>query len=138
MRECRGAAAIVAMLVLSGCADTVNPVLGGLKIGTANAPLKYPVRVDGHRFDYPNDAWDERVGGTVVLKMRISPAGVVDSAYVLESSGHRSLDSAAVADSRRLRYDPAEQDGEPIEVWARLPVIYPLPEETGTDEPLEP
>lgn len=135
MRGWRPLATLVSIVVVSACADTVNPVLGGLKIGVANPPLKYPVRVDAHHFDYPSDAWDERIGGTVVLKLHISPAGVVDSAYVLESSGHRSLDSAAVADSRRLRYDPAEQDGEPIEVWAKLPVIYPLPEETSEHEP---
>ena len=128
-------AALLAAVVALGCADTVNPVLGGLKIGTANAPLKYPIRVDDHHFDYPSDAWDEQVGGTVVLKLLISPAGSVDTAYVYESSGHASLDSAAVADSRLLRYDPAEQDGEPIEVWAKLPVIYPLPEESDEAHP---
>lgn len=127
--------ALVAALAVLGCADTVKPVLGGLKIGTVNAPLKYPVRVDSHRFDYPTDAWDERVGGTVTLRLRISPTGAVDSAYVYESSGHPSLDSAAVADSRLLRYDPAEQEGEPIEVWAKLPIIYPLPEETDEEQP---
>jgi TonB family protein len=135
VRLWRPVTAIVSVLILSACADTVTPLLGGLKIGTTNAPLKYPVRVDAHHFDYPEDAWDDRVGGTVVLKLRISPAGVVDSAYVLESSGHSSLDSAAVADSRRLRYDPAEQAGEPIEVWAKLPVIYPLPKETEEYDP---
>ena len=127
-------AAILAAVTALGCADTVKPVLGGLKIGTANAPLKYPVRVDNHHFDYPADAWDQRVGGTVVLKLLISPTGAVDSAYVYESSGHPSLDSAAVADSRLLRYDPAEQEGSPIEVWAKLPVIYPLPEESDEQE----
>lgn len=127
--------AILAAVTVLGCADTVKPVLGGLKIGTANAPLKYPVRVDNHHFEYPTDAWDERVGGTVVLRLRISPTGAVDSAYVYESSGYASLDSAAVADSRLLRYDPAEQEGVPIEVWAKLPVIYPLPEESDEHEP---
>lgn len=134
MRSLRPVAFLAALTAL-GCADTVKPVLGGLKIGTVNAPLKYPVRVDNHHFDYPTDAWDEQVGGTVWLRLRISPTGAVDSAYVYESSGHPSLDSAAVADSRLLRYDPAEQEGEPIEVWAKLPVIYPLPEETDEEQP---
>ena len=31
--------------------------------------------------------------------------------------------------ARRLRYEPAAQGGEPVQVWGRLPVIFPIPEQ---------
>ena len=89
-------------------------------------------------FEFPRSAWDEGVGGTTVLKIMIDTDGTVDSALVLESSGHAALDSAALANSRRLLYRPAEQGGEPVKIWGRLPVIYPDPEETMADRQAKP
>lgn len=119
----------------TGCADTVNPAAGGLRLGVQNAPLKPPVRIDSlHPFEYPKSAWSYGASGTTVLKILISESGSVDSAFVLKSSGDPALDSAAVANSRHLEWEPAEQGGRPIQIWGRLPVIYPSPEERP-DEP---
>ena len=126
---------VVLLFGASGCADTVNPAVGGLKIGVQNAPLKPPVRVDSlHPFEYPPSAWSYGASGTTVLKILISESGSVDSAFVLQSSGNRVLDSAAIVNSRHLEWEPAEQGGRPIPIWGRLPVIYPRPEESP-DEP---
>ena len=126
-----GAAGLVG---LTGCADTVNPAAGGLRIGVQNAPLKPPVRIDSlHPFEYPPSAWSFGASGTTVLKILISETGSVDSAFVLQSSGDGALDSAAIVNSRRLRWEPAEQGGRPIPIWGRLPVIYPRPEERRDD-----
>jgi protein TonB len=112
----------------------VNPAAGGLKIGLQNAPLKPPVRIDSlHPFEYPSSAWSYGASGTTVLKILISETGSVDSAFVLQSSGDPVLDSAAVANSRHLEWEPAEQGGRPIPIWGRLPVIYPRPEERPDD-----
>ena len=120
---------------LTGCADTVNPAAGGLRIGVQNAPLKPPVRIDSlHPFEYPPSAWSFGASGTTVLKILISETGSVDSAFVLQSSGDPALDSAAIVNARRLVWEPAEQGGRPIPIWGRLPVIYPRPEERP-DEP---
>ncbi len=127
---------LAAALLVAGCADTVNPAMGGLKIGVQNAALKPPVRLDEqHPFEYPTDAWAQGATGTTILKLLISPAGTVDSAFVLESSGFASLDSAAVANSQRLRYEPAEQGGQPVAIWGRLPVIYPDPQKASKHDP---
>ena len=126
---------LVLLLTVSGCADTVNPTVGGLRIGVQNAPLKPPVRVDSlHPFEYPPSAWSYGASGTTVLKILISETGSVDSAFVLQSSGDPALDSAAIVNSRHLVWEPAEQGGHPIPIWGRLPVIYPRPEERP-DEP---
>lgn len=116
-----------------GCADTPRAA-GGLQLGVDDAPLRPPTRIDeGAAFEYPADAWDEGVGGTTVLKLLISKRGTVESAVVVESSGHPSLDSAALANVTRLRYRPAAQGGAPVEVWGRLPVIFPVPGEGETE-----
>lgn len=121
--------AVAGAVSLGGCADTVRPVLGGLKIGSANQPFYMPVMENEEMpFDYPKSAWDEGVGGETVLKIHISSSGAVDSARVLESSGHPGLDSAAVAGALQLRYRPARQGEDPVAVWGVLPVRYPMPE----------
>lgn len=121
----------LACLVVSatGCADTPR-VAGGLQLGVDDAPLRPPVRIDdGTTFEYPPDAWDDGIDGTTVLRLLISRRGTVDSALVVESSGNAALDSAALANARRLRYKPAAQGGNPVQVWGRLPVVFSVPEQ---------
>ncbi|MGI9039008.1 MAG: energy transducer TonB [Gemmatimonadota bacterium] len=125
--------AVAWALASLGCADTPRAA-GGLQLGVDDAPLRPPTRIDdGAAFEYPTDAWDEGVGGTTVLKLLISKRGTVESAVVVESSGSPSLDSAALANVTRLRYRPAAQGGSPVEVWGRLPVIFPVPGEGETE-----
>ncbi len=134
----RAVSAPVAALLVTGCADTVNPARTGLRLGLEDGPLRPPSSVEADVFEFPRSAWDEGVGGTTVLKIMIDTDGTVDSALVLESSGHAALDSAALANSRRLLYRPAEQGGEPVKIWGRLPVIYPDPGETMAGKQAKP
>lgn len=121
----------------TGCADTPRAV-GGLQLGVDDAPLRPPVRIDEERaFEYPPDAWEDGVGGTTMLRLLISRRGTVDSVVVIGSSGHPSLDSAALANARRLRYTPAAQGGTPVEVWGRLPVVFPVPEQEADSSHVE-
>ncbi|MDH3297354.1 MAG: energy transducer TonB [Gemmatimonadota bacterium] len=118
---------------LTGCADTSRAV-GGLQLGVQDAPLRPPSRIDdGQPFQFPTQAWQEGVGGTAVLKLLISRQGTVDSVMVVESSGHASLDSAALAQASGLRFVPATQGGDPVQVWGRLPVIFPRSDGTEPD-----
>jgi TonB family protein len=114
--------------------DTVNPNRGGLRLGLEDGPLRPPSAVEGDVFEFPRSAWEDGIGGTTVLKIMIDADGTVDSAIVLQSSGSRLLDSAAVANASKLLYRPAEQGGEPVSIWGRLPVIYPLPGEAVADD----
>jgi len=124
---------VVLVAMLAGCADTSRAV-GGLQLGVEDAPLRPPTRIDnGQPFQFPPQAWQEGAGGTTVLKLLISRQGTVDSAMVLESSGHPSLDSAALAQASELRFEPAAQGGDPVQVWGRLPVIFPLSDEMEPD-----
>lgn len=125
--------------LLAGCADTMTPVLGGLRVGVAGGSFHVPV-LENERlpFRYPEAAWRERIGGETKLRIHITREGTVDSAYVVKSSGHPALDSAALAGARQLRYRPARRGEEPVAVWAVLPVRYPMPEEAESGTPEEP
>lgn len=129
-----GALVATTCVVLVGCADTVNPNRSGLRLGLEDGPLRPPAAVKGDVFEFPRSAWEDGISGTTVLKIMIDADGTVDSAIVLESSGHDRLDSAAVANSSKLLYRPAEQGGEPVPIWGRLPVIYPPPGEADADD----
>ncbi|MFQ5678493.1 MAG: TonB family protein [Gemmatimonadota bacterium] len=103
-------------------------MLGGLSVGLQPTSFEVPVMQNEEPpFEYPRAAWKDRVGGETLLRIHISPGGAVDSVLVEVSSGHRGLDSAAVVGARRLRYRPARRGGEPMAVWATLPVRYPMP-----------
>lgn len=129
----RRAGLAVVCLTAAGCVDTPRAI-GGLKLGVDDAPLRAPMRIDsGTPFKFPEGAWQEGLEGTTVLKLLISRQGTVDSAMVLKSSGHWSLDSAALAQASVLRFEPAAQGGDPVQVWGRLPVIFPRADEMESD-----
>lgn len=130
LSRAREAAVALALTVLSAsCAEGVRPVLGGLKIGSAAHSFHMPVLEDQKLpIEYPRDAWAAGVGGEVLLRIRITEEGAVDSVLVMRSAGHPSLDSAAVAGALRLRYRPARQGKEAVAVWGTLPVRFPMPE----------
>ena len=89
--------------------------------------------------EYPLHMWDQDMEGETMLRVRVGDTGVVDSVEVLETSGHPAFDSAAVEGARRLRFTPARQGGERIEVWAQVPVRFskrPRPDTLGI--PLSP
>ena len=74
--------------------------------------------------EYPLQMWDQDVEGETVLIVRVSATGTVDSVRVLESSGHRAFDSAAVEGARHLQFSAARQGGKQVEVWAHVPVRF--------------
>lgn len=126
-----------ALLSVTGCADTIRPVLGGLKIGpAADGPFMMPTLLNEESpFEYPAAAWAKGVGGETVLHIHIASNGAVDTVAVAETSGDHTLDSASVAGARLLRYRPARHGDEPVAVWAYLPVRYPMPEVATREEP---
>ena len=73
---------------------------------------------------YPLDLWDEDVEGQVLLRVRVTDMGRVDSVEVLESSGYPGFDSAAARGALELEYRPARRDGQRITVWAKVPVEF--------------
>lgn len=74
--------------------------------------------------EYPLDMWNQDVEGTTVVRVLVDEAGDVDSAVIAESSGYATLDSAAIRGARIMEFQPALRRGEPLEVWARIPIHF--------------
>jgi len=104
-------AALLLVLVLAAC--------GG------ESELEQPVPLYGEEpIEYPLELWDRGVEGAILLRLRVTEMGEVDSVEVAESSGHAGLDSAAVNGARRMQFQPGRKDGKRVRMWATLPVEF--------------
>jgi TonB family protein len=84
---------------------TASTDVAGEGDGVAAGP---PAPASGNRPPrYPPDALRRRIEGTVLLKVEVRPSGETGTVDVARSSGHRSLDDAAVEAVRRWRFRPA-------------------------------
>ena len=91
----------------------------------ADQQIERPTPLYGEMsIDYPLGLWDSDVEGETLLRVRVTDMGWVDSAVVLESSGHEAFDSAAIEGALELRFQPARKNGKRIEVWAEVPVNF--------------
>jgi TonB family protein len=103
-------------------------LLAGLvSCGGADEPVEHPTPMPGRSpFEYPVALWDQRLEGETMLMVHVTELGQVDSAYVLDSSGFREFDSAAVSGARRLRFVPGRQGERRIPMWTKVPVRFAL------------
>ncbi len=126
--------AVLAGAASAGCADEPGPEVGALRVDQLReGGLVWPVleSPSSPAFPYPAQALEAGAGGDILLRIRISDTGRVDSVAIVTSSGHAVLDSAAVEGARLLQYRPARHGGAPTAIWARLPVSYPVPSSSG-------
>lgn len=81
-------------------------------------------------FRYPPSLYARKVQANVTLRVFIDKEGqvVAESTHVAESSGHASLDSAAVRGSGELRFIPARTRGSAVPVSILFPVYFRHPE----------
>ena len=117
MRPCWPAAAVVRGLLAAAAVSA--PGCGG----DANIEKPTPLFVDSP-VEYPLELWDQNVEGSTLVRVLVNEEGGVDSAMVMESSGHSQLDSAALRGALSMEFDPATREGEPLRVWARVPVHF--------------
>ena len=101
--------------------------LGASACDRESPPVTRPVQVSESPFQYPEELWDAGVEGVTTLRLFVTDGGQVDSAQVERSSGYPAFDSAALAGSRELTFEPARRGEKPIGVWVSLPVEFNLP-----------
>jgi len=63
---------------------------------------------------YPEQARQQGIEGTVVLKLTVGADGSARNVTVSRSAGHAALDQAAVAHVRKTRFSPALRDGDAV------------------------
>jgi len=99
------------------------PVL--LSVGS----LRYPA--EGYRIVVDRSALAPGVGidaaeGRVGLKILVRADGSVGGVEVAQSSGRSFLDFAAIREASRWKFTPATSDGEPIDAWALVSLLFVL------------
>jgi periplasmic protein TonB len=94
-----------------------------------------PVALDAEPVvDYPNDLFQLRISGTVLLRLFVDETGrlVADSTRIAESSGYPALDSAALAAAPRLHFAPALRNGVAVAALFTQPIRFRHPDRGGT------
>lgn len=75
--------------------------------------------------NYPPALRDAGVGGMPVLWFLIpGEGGVPTKLLVSKSSGHASLDTAALKVARIMEFSGAEHRGKPVPVWVEIPIVF--------------
>ncbi len=76
--------------------------------------------------NYPRFAQDQGWEGSVILNVLVLPNGKPKAIELLQSSGRKILDDAAVNSVRRWSFVPATLDDVPIESWVEVPIDFKL------------
>lgn len=74
--------------------------------------------------EYPPLLRDAGIGGTVIIYLFIDEEGVVQNTKVNTSSGHTSLDDAALRVGNVMRFSPAMNRDKKVPVWVSLPITF--------------
>ena len=75
---------------------------------------------------YPAEAKRNRQQGTVLLTLAVDERGLVKTVRVKDSSGVKSLDTAAVRAVKAWQFEPARRDGNPTAHEVEVPVRFAL------------
>ncbi len=91
--------------------------------------LRYPT--EGYRIVVDHSGSASGVGidaveGRVGLKILVHADGSVGDVEVAQSSGGSFLDLVAAREVSRWKFAPATRDGQPIDAWALVPLVFVL------------
>ena len=78
------------------------------------------------RPNYPQPDLDAGHEGAVTLAFLVDAGGTVRDSRVARSSGFATLDEAAHGALRACRFQPARQDGKPIDEWTKVMYVWTL------------
>ncbi len=87
-----------------------------------------PIPVRKVEPDYPTFARRSNIQGQVILEVEVLRDGTVGAVNVLRSlmAGPGGLDESAVRAVKQWEFTPAKSGGQPVAVWARIPIDFTL------------
>jgi len=94
--------------------------------GAALAPGDRPVPMPGHMQPprYPPAALRRGDRGTVVVRVEVDASGAPAGVALIERSGSRDLDRAAMEAVRNWRFQPAQRDGRAVAGSIEIPFDF--------------
>jgi len=93
------------------------------KTGRIFSPVK-PLKMD--RPIFPRRARENGWHGRVIMRLRISLTGTVESATIHKSSGHQLLDDSAIKAATQWQFQPAKNGGFPVASKVNIPIQFDL------------
>lgn len=75
---------------------------------------------------YPVAARRRKQTGTAMLEVLVSPEGRVSELRLVKSSGHSSLDRAALKSVKKWVFTPGTKGTKKVEMWVGVPVVFQL------------
>jgi len=93
------------------------------KTGRIFSPVK-PLKMD--RPIFPRRARENGWHGRVIMRLRISLTGTVESATIHKSSGHQLLDDSAIKAATQWQFQPAKNGGFPVTSKVNIPIQFDL------------
>ena len=119
-------------------ADAAKPSLGPTGFDESRSTMggnsnffrydEAPILIGQIKPDYPQEALEAKLEGTVRLEVEVLPNGTVGSVRVVDSvqSGPGSLDESAMQAVRKARFTPAKKAGFPVQTKVLLSVNFSL------------
>lgn len=78
---------------------------------------------------YPEAAKKDQLEGKVMVKMLVGTHGLIEVAEILahpEGSQDASLQEAALAAAKKMKFTPGKKDGKAVKVWVTVPFQFKL------------
>ncbi len=95
-------------------------------ISPAEVKEAVPVYLENPKPLYPRIARKRGYEGTAILNVFVGKQGYVKDITVFKSTGHRSLDRAALSCLKKWLFEPGQSNGRKIEMWVKVPVRFRL------------
>jgi len=106
-----------------GAQTASNPPLTQAEL---TGPSSEPPRIlESYPPEYPTDAKEWKLDGTVILTITIDESGTVSDAEV-KSTTNPVFNDAALDAVKRYKFMPAKMDGQPVSVVIDLPISFML------------
>ena len=83
-----------------------------------------PIAISRPAPKYPREALLRGTSGTVRVQATVAPDGSIERMEIVQSSGDRYLDRAALEAVRRWRFTPATHNGQPVSATVVIPVVF--------------
>ncbi len=99
---------------------------GTAGVGKGGGASRGPRIINGEKPEYPEQAREKGLEGTVRLQILVNVRGQVESVQTVASSGYAELDRTAEQAVRAWRFSPALKNGIPVAAWATVPIVFDL------------
>lgn len=105
-----------------------GPSAAGTELGPSGpaAQVAIPLYLENPRPKYPELARRRRFQGTVIVEVLVKKDGRAGDVRVSRSSGHPSLDRAALAAVRKWLFKPGSENGTVVDMRVKIPIRFQL------------